>query len=493
MHIQILLMTLIFRFIYYPSASFHHTNTKLSKVKRDSIISTNDATKGDVQRSAISNKIVQLNDSSNPYWSNGLHFSCTGCGKCCQNEGEVWLDTEEFNDMAHHLKLSHEEFEGRYVEVVMGGWVKLKSQIVKKDQNGTIKNERCIFLDEDGKKCTVYDVRPIQCKTYPYWPRLLSSPQEWLEEAVIPEDQPILPNSNNKRWSVENGGCEGINHQNATKVDSITIHRNHELYKSYNDAFPMMVFGDDKSKLFAKADVIQRVIKSSKAWVQDFVIKYDLCPFAESVFGNNKVKYRVFMRSSKEDLIERIKLELYYLLTNKADDIETTLLMLPFAFPDFKEFYEFSLEIEDILLPSIEKESLGPQLSIEINNNDTTNNKLINTKNVKKNRLINKLTKNKNNLKTKESVINKSNNEIQLAFFHPSFAWSDCDDFNDPMNFEKRAPFPTINLLRADKVRAYANEIKTVKIANRNKSSLENAGSLQLSNEFNDIIKLALE
>ena len=50
--------------------------------------------------------------------------------------------------------------------------------------------------------------------------------------------------------------------------------------------------------------------------------------------------------------------------------------------------------------------------------------------------------------------------EIQLAFFHPGFQWADAEE-HDPLNFEKRAPFPTINLLRAAKIRDYANEQKT--------------------------------
>lgn len=50
--------------------------------------------------------------------------------------------------------------------------------------------------------------------------------------------------------------------------------------------------------------------------------------------------------------------------------------------------------------------------------------------------------------------------EIQLASFHPAFQWADTD-FDAPLNFEKRAPFPVINLLRAARVREYASEVWT--------------------------------
>jgi hypothetical protein len=43
-----------------------------------------------------------------------------------------------------------------------------------------------------------------------------------------------------KVWTPENGGCEGINHKDAPIVPVKTIHRNHQLYKLYNDVFPFI-------------------------------------------------------------------------------------------------------------------------------------------------------------------------------------------------------------------------------------------------------------
>ena len=42
-------------------------------------------------------------------------------------------------------------------------------------------NGDCIFLH--GRKCTIHDVKPTQCATYPFWPRALSSSIDWLAEA----------------------------------------------------------------------------------------------------------------------------------------------------------------------------------------------------------------------------------------------------------------------------------------------------------------------
>jgi Fe-S-cluster containining protein len=135
---------------------------------------------------AISSHLTAL--STNAHWSGGLKFSCTGCGKCCQNEGEVWFDTDEFADLVTSLNLSAKDVLAIYVEEVKSGWVKLKS---KRAKVGTdeVAIERCIFLSNDGKSCTIYENRPIQCRTYPYWPKLMDNVEEWINEAVVPEDQ----------------------------------------------------------------------------------------------------------------------------------------------------------------------------------------------------------------------------------------------------------------------------------------------------------------
>jgi Fe-S-cluster containining protein len=35
----------------------------------------------------------------------------------------------------------------------------------------------CIFLQDN--RCTVYDARPLQCQTFPFWAENLKSPYRW--------------------------------------------------------------------------------------------------------------------------------------------------------------------------------------------------------------------------------------------------------------------------------------------------------------------------
>ena len=45
---------------------------------------------------------------------------------------------------------------------------------------------------------------------------------------------------------------------------------------------------------------------------------------------------RVFLGTDRKKIIDRVKYEVLALLTAKEDDVATTLLMLPFAFPNFE-------------------------------------------------------------------------------------------------------------------------------------------------------------
>jgi hypothetical protein len=63
------------------------------------------------------------------------------------------------------------------------------------------------------------------------------------------------------------------------------------------------------------------------------------------------------MGRTKDEIINLIKFEMLHLLTTPEEDTATTLIVLPFSFSDFEEYYEFSLELEDEIIPEIEKYS----------------------------------------------------------------------------------------------------------------------------------------
>lgn len=148
------------------------------------------------------------------YAEKGLEFSCTGCGKCCQVDGDVWLAPEEISSIRTFLGMDHhddrDEFRRKYIRAEISPAGKRTNV---DDSNSWMclkrKEGSCIFLDNAGK-CSIYDVRPVQCQTYPFWPSLLESPQTWTEESVLPDCIPITNEGMDRHWSPEHGGCEGI-------------------------------------------------------------------------------------------------------------------------------------------------------------------------------------------------------------------------------------------------------------------------------------------
>jgi len=44
-------------------------------------------------------------------------------------------------------------------------------------------NGDCIYYDSAGRGCTIYPVRPLQCRTWPFWPGNVSSQEAWEETA----------------------------------------------------------------------------------------------------------------------------------------------------------------------------------------------------------------------------------------------------------------------------------------------------------------------
>jgi Fe-S-cluster containining protein len=108
-----------------------------------------------------------------PWYKNGLRFECTRCGNCCGGEpGYVWVDKEEIAALAQRLGLREAEFRRRYTFLVSGRGVSLT------ETNA----HDCIFYDQK-QGCTVYEDRPQQCRTWPFWDRVLASPRTWEIEA----------------------------------------------------------------------------------------------------------------------------------------------------------------------------------------------------------------------------------------------------------------------------------------------------------------------
>ena len=108
---------------------------------------------------------------SEPWYRAGLKFFCTGCGDCCTGApGYVWVNKAEIEAMTAAVGIPLEEFERRYVRAVG-----IRKSLIE------FANGDCVFFDGESRKCRVYEARPRQCRTWPFWASNLSSPESWEE------------------------------------------------------------------------------------------------------------------------------------------------------------------------------------------------------------------------------------------------------------------------------------------------------------------------
>jgi len=109
--------------------------------------------------------------ATEPWYAEGLRFKCTGCGDCCTGApGYVWVNQAEIDALATRLGMSVAAFEKAYVRQVG------VRRTLKELKN---RNYDCVFLDPQTRRCTVYEDRPRQCRTWPFWDSNLKSPEAW--------------------------------------------------------------------------------------------------------------------------------------------------------------------------------------------------------------------------------------------------------------------------------------------------------------------------
>ncbi len=114
--------------------------------------------------------------ATRPWYAEGLRFTCTQCGNCCTGPpGQVGLSAEEAHRIAKRLGLEVEAFYRRFAHRVDGRW----SLVEHKTDHGY----DCVFLDRrtnPGRAiCSIYEARPAQCRTWPFWPQNLTSRRAW--------------------------------------------------------------------------------------------------------------------------------------------------------------------------------------------------------------------------------------------------------------------------------------------------------------------------
>ncbi len=100
------------------------------------------------------------------FFDDGIHFECARCGACCTGTpGVICVDEDEIQAISKFLDLDAEDFKRQQLYPWKEGFS------IKEHPDG-----RCIYFD---KGCRIYPVRPMQCRTFPFWLQNLRSEEKW--------------------------------------------------------------------------------------------------------------------------------------------------------------------------------------------------------------------------------------------------------------------------------------------------------------------------
>lgn len=127
------------------------------------------------------------------WYKKGLAFKCTLCGNCCSGtSGTVRFTEPEAEAMARKLSVPLADFYADYTRKRGKGQT---ARVELKEVRGPDgRGWDCVFLDRTtmpGKAiCGLYQERPAQCKTWPFWPEILESPESWAEAKLGAEGCP---------------------------------------------------------------------------------------------------------------------------------------------------------------------------------------------------------------------------------------------------------------------------------------------------------------
>jgi len=173
----------------------------------------------------------------------------------------------------------------------------------------------------------------------------------------------------------------------------------------------------------------RNIISRVHYWVENAVIGLNLCPFAGSVYTQNKLRCVV----SESEKVDELMLDLFqqcqYLIENP--EIETTLLIIPHQLQDFADFNQM-LEQSDALITTYEWTGV-----------------------------------------------------FQIASFHPGYQFNNTS-IDDRENWSNRSPFPILHILRESSVeRALSGYTNPERIPEANIRTLTAIGVAEFERIFN--------
>ena len=111
--------------------------------------------------------------------------ACRKCpGKCCRgSSGNIWISDRELQEICRFLGTNPIDVLRKYV-VQVNNRLSLRERYVDSSYD-------CIFFDRAKNRCAIYEVRPEQCRSFPFWTGYADRLQEIMAEC--PGIEPVTP------------------------------------------------------------------------------------------------------------------------------------------------------------------------------------------------------------------------------------------------------------------------------------------------------------
>lgn len=165
-----------------------------------------------------------------------------------------------------------------------------------------------------------------------------------------------------------------------------------------------------------------QILAHTRRWVERWVIRENLCPFAGPVNKQGLLEYRISFTTDQQELMEAVEGGLAYLESCSPEECETLILVHPAMLRDFRAYLDFVALAEEYLFMS-EREGI-----------------------------------------------------FQIASFHPRYQFEGTDP-DSAENYTNRSPYPMLHFLREASVSRAVDSLDDPEaIPNRNIEHLQEMG-----------------
>ena len=93
-------------------------------------------------------------------------FRCRRCGDCCEDTAIVDLNWYDMERIAVHLNIGMDEMVDRYTVELPAGRMRALPYLFP--LRGIRETLPCMFFDRATRGCSIYPVRPLVCRAFPY-------------------------------------------------------------------------------------------------------------------------------------------------------------------------------------------------------------------------------------------------------------------------------------------------------------------------------------